>query len=138
MRFIVIVKATAESEAGVMPKTEDMAAMGNFNEEMVKAGVMKDAGGLHPTSNAARIVFKGGQRSVAPGPFREPNLMAGYWIIEAASLQDAVDWMSRCPNPYGGDGDIEIRQVFGLEDFGDAVTPEIRDQVDRMHAAVGQ
>ena len=138
MQFIVIVKATADSEAGVMPTTEEMAAMGNFNEELAKAGVMKDGAGLHPTSKASRIVFKNGQRSVVEGPFHEENLISGYWLLEAGSRQEVVDLMMRCPNPYRGDGNIEIRQLFGLEDFGDIVTPEIRDQLDRMHAAAGQ
>ena len=139
MQFIVIVKATANSEAGVMPTTEEMTAMGNFNEALVKAGVMKDGAGLHPTSKASRIVFKNGERSVVEGPFHEDNLISGYWLLEAASRQEVVDLMIRCPNPYQGrDGNIEIRQLFGMEDFGDAVTPEIRDQVDRMHAASGQ
>jgi hypothetical protein len=138
MEFIVIVKATADSEAGVMPTTEEMTAMGNFNEEMAKAGILKDAAGLKPTSAAARIVFKGGERSAVRGPFQEPNLVSGYWILDVANLQEAIDWMMRCPKPYRGDGDIEIRPAFGVEDFGDAVTPEIRDQVDRMHAAAGQ
>jgi hypothetical protein len=138
MQFIVIVKATADSEAGIMPTTEEMAAMGNFNEELVKAGVMKDGAGLHPTSKASRIVFKNGQRSVVEGPFHEENLISGYWLLEAGSRQEVVDLMIRCPNPYGGDGNIEIRQLFDMEDFGDAVTPEIHDQIDRMHAATGQ
>ena len=138
MQFMIIVKASAQSEAGEMPTTEEMAAMGNFNEEMVKAGVLKDAAGLHPTSNATRIVFKGNERSVVEGPFHEPNLIAGYWVLEVANRQEAIDWMLRCPNPYRGEGNIEIRQLFGMEDFGEAVTPEIRDQIDRMHAATGQ
>jgi hypothetical protein len=138
MQFMIIVKATAESEAGVMPTTEEMAAMGNFNEEMVKAGVLKDAAGIQPTSKGARIVFKGDQRSVVDGPFGESNLISGYWILEVANRQEAIDWMLRCPKPYRGDGNIEIRQVFGVEDFGDIATPEIRDQVERMHAKAGQ
>jgi hypothetical protein len=135
---MIIVKASAESEAGVMPSTQLLTDMGNFNEEMVKAGILKDAAGIRPTSKAARIVFKDGQRSVLKGPFDEANLVSGYWILEVANLEEAIDWMMRCPNPYRGDGNIEIRPFFEMEDFGDQLTPEIRDQVDRMHDEVGQ
>ncbi len=134
MKFMIIVKASAESEAGVMPSTELLSAMGNFNEEMVKAGIMKAGEGLHPTSNAARIVFKDGKRSVVEGPFNEPNITSGFWIIETPTRQAAIDWMLRAPNPYPADGNLEIRQIFTTDDFGDAATPEIRAQEDRLRA----
>ena len=134
MKFMIIVKASAESEAGVMPTTEQMTAMMDFNEQMVKAGVMKDGDGLHPTSNAARILYQDGQKSVVRGPFNEPNLLAGYWIIETKDMAEAIDWMMKAPNPYPGDGNLEIRQFFSPEDFGEALTPELLDQMDRMEA----
>jgi hypothetical protein len=134
MKFMVIVKATADSEAGVMPTHEQLAEMGKFNEELVKAGVMLAGEGLHPTSRGARIVFDGDKRTVADGPFTESKeLVAGFWIIEVSSKQEAIEWMRRCPNPYGGgSGDIEIRQIFSAEDFGDALTPELREQEERL------
>jgi hypothetical protein len=111
-----------------------MAEMGRFNEELVKAGVLLAGEGLHPTSRGARIVFDGEQRSVVDGPFSESKeLVAGFWIIEVSSKQEAIEWMRRCPNPYnGGRGDIEIRQIFTAEDFGDALTPELRAQEERL------
>jgi hypothetical protein len=134
MKFMIIVKASAESEAGVMPSTELMTAMMAFNEEMAKAGVMKDGDGLHPTSNATRILYKDGKKSMVKGPFHEPNLMAGYWIIEAKDMDDAIGWMMKAPNPYPGDGNLEIRQFFGPEDFGEAMTTELREMEDRLRA----
>jgi hypothetical protein len=119
MRFMVIVKATKDSEAGVMPTEEMLAAMAKFNEEMVKAGVMLDGTGLQPSSKGARIRFSGNKRTVIDGPFAETEeLIAGYWLIQVKSKDEAIEWMMRCPNPYNGDGEIEIRQVFELEDFG--------------------
>jgi hypothetical protein len=132
MKFMIIVKATKDSEAGVMPTTEELAAMGAFNEELAAAGVMRAGEGLHPTSRGARIRYRGGKRSVVEGPFDEPGLIAGFWIIEVASKAEAIDWMLRAPNPYRGDGHIEIRQIFAAEDFGDAATPEIREQEARL------
>jgi hypothetical protein len=134
MKFMVIVKATADSEAGVMPTEQQLAEMGRFNEELVKAGVLLAGEGLHPTSRGARIVFDGEQRSVVDGPFSETKeLIAGFWIIEVSSKQEAIEWMRRCPNPYNnGRGDIEIRQIFTAEDFGDALTPELRAQEERL------
>jgi hypothetical protein len=133
MKFMVIVKATADSEAGVMPTQQQLEEMGRFNEELVKAGVLLAGEGLHPTSRGARIVFDGEKRSVVDGPFTEAKeLVAGFWIIEVSSKEEAVEWMKRCPNPYGGGkGDIEIRQIFSAEDFGDALTPELREQEER-------
>jgi hypothetical protein len=119
MRFMVIVKASKDSEAGKMPSEELLAAMAKFNEEMVKAGVMLDGNGLQPSSKGARIRFNGDKRTVIDGPFAETKeLIAGYWIIQVKSKQEAIEWMKRCPNPHEGDSEIEIRQVFELEDFG--------------------
>jgi hypothetical protein len=133
MKFMVIVKANADTEAGVMPTQQQLAEMGQFNEELVKAGVLLAGEGLHPTSRGARIVFEGDRRTVVDGPFAESKeLIAGFWIIEVSSKQEAIEWMRRCPNPYnGGRGDIEIRQIFAAEDFGDALTPELRAQEER-------
>ncbi len=119
MRFMVIVKATKDSEAGVMPSEEMLAAMAKFNEELVKAGVMLDGAGLQPSSKGARIRFSGGKRTVIDGPFAETKeLIAGYWVIQVRSKEEAIEWMMRCPNPYNEDGEIELRQFFELEDFG--------------------
>jgi len=139
MKFMVIVKANADTEAGVMPTQQQLAEMGQFNEELVKAGVLLAGEGLHPTSRGARIVFDGDSRSVVDGPFTESKeLIAGFWIIEVSSKQEAIEWMRRCPNPYnGGRGDIEIRQIFAAEDFGDALTPELREQEERRRAQAG-
>jgi hypothetical protein len=136
MKFMVIVKANADTEAGVMPTHQQLAEMGQFNEELVKAGVLLAGEGLHPSSRGARIVFDGDKRSVVDGPFTESKeLIAGFWIIEVSSKQEAIEWMRRCPNPYnGGSGDIEIRQIFSAEDFGDALTPELREQEERRRA----
>jgi hypothetical protein len=125
MRFMVLVKATRDSEAGKMPSEELLAAMAKYNEEMVKAGVMLDGNGLHPSSKGARVRFKpaGGPeaRMVIDGPFAETKeLIAGYWILQAKSLQEAIEWIKRCPNPHDEEGEIEIRQIFELEDFGDS------------------
>ena len=121
MRFIVMVKASKDSEAGKMPSEELLGAMTKFNEELVKAGVMLDGNGLHPSSKGARISFAGKKRTVVDGPFAETKeLVAGYWIIQAKNLAEAVEWMKRCPNPHYDDGEIEIRQLFELEDFGES------------------
>jgi hypothetical protein len=118
MRFIVFVKASKDSEAGVMPSQELLSAMGKFNEELVRAGVMLGGEGLHPSSKGARVVWEGGKKSVVDGPFTETKeLVAGYWILQCSSLQECVEWMKRCPNPDGTDGNIEIRQIFELGDF---------------------
>jgi hypothetical protein len=135
MRFMVIVKASAESEAGQMPSEELLAAMGTFNEELVKAGVMLDGEGLHPSSKGARIVFNGDERTVVDGPFTETKeLIAGYWLIQTSSKDEAIEWMKRCPNPMEGGGELEIRQVFEADEFGDEFTPELREQEDRIRA----
>jgi hypothetical protein len=125
MRFMVIVKATKDSEAGVMPSEELLSAMAKFNEEMVKAGIMLDGSGLQPSSKGARIRYSGDKRTVIDGPFAETKqLIAGFWIIQVKSKAEAIEWMKRCPNPYSEDGDIEIRQLFELEDFGESEAVE--------------
>jgi hypothetical protein len=119
MRFMVMVKATKDSEAGKMPSEELLAAMARFNEEMVKAGVMLDGNGLQPSSKGARVRFSGDNRTVIDGPFAETKeLVAGYWVLQVKSKQEAIEWIKRCPNPMNEDSDIEIRQIFELEDFG--------------------
>ena len=133
MRFMVIVKASKETEAGVMPSTELLTAMGKFNEELVKAGMMEAGEGLHPSSRGARIKYADGQGSASRGPFPLTNdLVAGFWLIQAKSLDDAIDWMKRAP--FDGGDEIEIRQVFSAEDFGEALTPELREQEERLRA----
>ena len=136
MRFIVMVKATKDSEAGIMPSEKLMTDMGNFNEELVKAGVMLAGEGLHPSSKGARIRFNGSKRSVIDGPFAETKeLVAGFWLIQVKSLAEAIEWMKRCPNPFeNGESEIEIRQLFEAEDFGAEFTPEARAQEERLRA----
>jgi len=138
MRFMVMVKATKDSEAGVMPDEKLLADMGKFNEEMVKAGVMLSGEGLQPSSKGARVRFSGNTRAVIDGPFAETKeLVAGFWMIQVKSKQEAIDWMKRCPNPFpGGDSEIEIRQVFEAEDFGAEFTPELRAKEERMRAQI--
>ena len=133
MRVMVMVKATSESEAGKMPSTELLAAMGQFNEELVKAGVMQAGEGLHPSVKGKRVRFSGAKRSVIDGPFTETKeLVAGFWLWQVKSMEEAVEWVKRCPNPMESDSDIEIRQVFEAEDFGDEFTPELRAQEERL------
>lgn len=137
MRVMVIVKATKDSEAGVMPSQELLTEMGKFNEELVKAGIMLAGEGLHPTSKAARVRFSGTKRTVIDGPFSETKeLIAGYWIWQVQSMAEAIDWVKRCPNPHSSDSDIEIRPIFAAEDFGDAMTPELIAQEDRLRAEI--
>ena len=137
MRFIVMVKATKDSEAGVMPSPELMTAMGNFNEELVKAGVMLAGEGLQPSSKGVRVKFSGDKRTVIDGPFAETKeLVAGFWIFQVKSLAEAIEWVKRCPNPMPGESEIEIRQVFEAEDFGDSLPPEVREQEERLRAQV--
>jgi hypothetical protein len=137
MRFMVMVKAHASSEAGVMPSEEMLAAMGRFNEELVKAGVMEGGEGLHPSSRGVRVRFSGKDRTVVDGPFAETKeLVAGFWLWKCASMQEAIDWVKRCPNPMPGDSEIEIRPVFEAEDFGEAFTPELREQEERMRQQI--
>ena len=133
MRFIVLVKANADSEAGVMPDEKLLTEMGKFNEELVKARVMLAGEGLHPSSKGARVRFEGDKRTVIDGPFAETKeLIAGFWIWEVKSLAEAIEWVKRCPNPHKGDSEIEIRQVFEMEDFGAEFTPEAREAETRM------
>ncbi|MEO6714205.1 MAG: YciI family protein [Mycobacteriales bacterium] len=135
MRVLVMVKATPESEAGEMPSEELMTAMGNFNEELVKAGIMLAGEGLHPSSKGARVKFSGTDRTVIDGPFTETKeLVAGFWMWQVKSFDEAVEWVKRCPNPMLSDSEIEIRQVFEAEDFGPELTPELRAQEGRLRA----
>ena len=137
MRFMIIVKATRDSEAGVMPSTELLAAMGKYNEELVKAGIMLAGEGLHPSSNGARVRFSDKQRTVIDGPFAETKeLIAGYWLWQVKSREEAIEWVKRCPNPMPGDSEIEIRQIFEADDFGAEFTPELREQEERLRAQV--
>ena len=133
MRFMVLVPASEESEAGVMPSEEALAAMGKYNEEMAKAGVMLAGEGLHPTSKGARVKFDGKERTVTDGPFTEAKeLIAGYWLIQAKSKEEALEWVKRAP--FDGGVEVEVRQVFETEDFGDELTPELREQEERIRA----
>jgi hypothetical protein len=137
MRFMVIVKATKETEAGVMPSTEMLAAMGKFNEEMAKAGVIEAGEGLHPTVKGARIRYSSGNPAVSHGPFNlTGDTIAGFWLIKTKSLDEAIDWMKRAP--FEPSAEIEIRQVFAAEDFGKALTPELRQQEERLRAQVAK
>jgi hypothetical protein len=137
MRVMVLIKATDESEAGVMPSQELLTQMGNFNEELVKAGVMLAGDGLHPSSESVRVAFSGGERKVIDGPFAETKeLLAGYWVWQVKSLDEAVEWVRRMPNPTGQDGVVEIRPVFEADDFGDEFTPELREQEARLRTQV--
>jgi hypothetical protein len=135
MKFMILVKATKDSEAGVMPSEEMLTAMMNYNEELVKAGVMVAGEGLHPSSKGARVRFSGTQRTVIDGPFAETKeLIAGFWIFQVKSKEEAIEWVKRSPNPMLEDSEIEIRQIFTAEDFGDALTPELREQEERLRA----
>ena len=135
MRFMLLVKANEESEAGVMPSEELLAAMGKYNEEMVKAGVLLAGEGLHPSSKGARVKFSGKERTVVDGPFAEAKeLVAGFWLIQVKSKEEAIEWVKRCPNPMEGESEIEVRQVFEAEDFGEELTPELREQEERVRA----
>jgi hypothetical protein len=134
MRFMIFVKATADSEAGIMPPAELFEAMGKYNEELVKAGIMKDGDGLRPTRDAKRVRFSGTNRTVIDGPFTETKeIVAGYWIWECASMAEAVEWVKKCPNPMLTDSDIDIRPMFAAEDFA-TMTPELREQEDKLRA----
>jgi len=135
MRCMVLVKASKDSEAGVMPSEQLLAAMGKYNEELVKAGVMLAGEGLHPTSKGARVKFSGDTRTVVRGPFAGPkDLVAGFWMFKVKSLDEAIEWVKRCPNPMEGESEIEIRAVFEAEDFGAELAPELREAEARMRA----
>ena len=135
MRVMVLIKADQDSEAGVMPSEQLLTEMGAFNEELVKAGVMLAGEGLKPSSAGARVRFSGAQRTVIDGPFVETKeLIAGYWIWQVESLDEAIEWVKRCPNPMSGESEIEIRPIFEAEDFGEEFTPELREQEERLRA----
>lgn len=137
MKVLVIVKATKESEAGVMPDTKMLTEMGLFNEKLVNAGIMLSGEGLHPSSKGKRVRFSGIERTVIDGPFGNTNeLIAGFWIWKVTSMEEAVQWVKRCPNPMSGESDIEIRPIFEAEDFGEAYTPELRAQEERLRAKI--
>jgi len=132
---MVMVKANEDTEAGVMPTTEELAAMGAYNEELVKAGIMLDGEGLHPSSRGVRIQFSGDQRDVVDGPFTETKeLIAGYWVWQVRDMDEAIEWAKRCPNPTGVESALELRPVFELDDFGDNVTPEVRERDERLRS----
>lgn len=139
MRFMIIIKATKESEAGVMPSQQLLSEMGRFNEELVNAGVMLAGDGLHPSVKGARVRFSGTRRTVIDGPFAETKeLIAGFWLWQCRSKEEAIEWVKRCPNPMPGESEIEIRQVFEAEDFGAEFTPELRAQEDRLRARIAE
>lgn len=135
MRFMILVKATKDSEAGVMPSTELFAEMGRYNEELVKAGILLAADGLHPSSEGVRVRFSGTERTVIEGPFANPNeLVAGFWLWQVNSREEAIEWVKRCPNPMPGDSEIEIRQIYDADELGAEFTPELREQEERLRA----
>jgi len=137
MRFMVMVKASAESEAGVMPSEQLLTEMGKFNEELVKAGVLLAGEGLQPSAKGARVRFSGSKRTVIDGPFPETKeLVAGFWLLQVKSKEEAIEWIKRCPNPTPGESEIEIRQVFEAEDFGAEFSPELQRQEERLRAEV--
>jgi hypothetical protein len=136
---MIIIKATKDSEAGVMPSEKLLSEMGRFNEELVQAGVMLAGDGLHPSARGARVKFSGNQRTVIDGPFAETKeLIAGYWLWQCRSKEEAIEWVKRCPNPMPGESEIEIRQVFEAEDFGAEFTPELKEQEDRLRAQMAK
>jgi hypothetical protein len=137
MRVMVVVKGNEETETGVLPSTELLAEMGKYNEELVKAGIMLDGEGLHPSSKGVRIQFSGDQRNVVDGPFAETKeLIAGYWVWQVRDMDEAIEWAKRCPNPTGGESVLELRPVFEAEDFGDNLTPELREQEERLRSQI--
>jgi hypothetical protein len=137
MRFMILIKATQETEAGVMPKQELLETMGKFNEKLVRAGIMQAGEGLQPSSKGARVKFRRDERIVVDGPFAETKeLIAGFWIWKCKSKQEAIDWVKRCPNPTGEEAEVEIRQIFEAEDFGEEFTPELREQEERLRAHI--
>jgi hypothetical protein len=137
MRVMVLVKATEESEAGQMPSEELLTQMTDFNEELVKAGVMLAGEGLHPSSEGVRVAFSGSERKVIDGPFAETKeLVAGYWLWQVKSMDEAIEWVKRCPNPMEGESEIEIRPVFEADDFGENLTPELREREERLREQV--
>ncbi len=139
MKVMVMVKATKSSEEGIMPSTELLTAMGNYNEELVKAGIMLAGEGLKPSSQAVRVHFSGKERVVTDGPFTETKeLIAGFWMQNVKSMEEAIEWVKRCPNPMMEDSDIDIRPVFEMEDFGEEFTPELREQEDKLREQIAK
>jgi hypothetical protein len=139
MRFVAMVKASKESEAGVLPTEAELAAMGKFNEELVKNGVMLAGEGLQPSSKGTRVTWAGGKRTVTDGPFAEAKeLVAGFWILQAKSKEEAVEWIKRAPFPLDSGAEVEIRQIFEADDFGEAFTPELREREERLRRSTGQ
>lgn len=139
MKFIILVKADKNSEAGILPDEKLLTEMGAYNEELAKAGVLVAGEGLHPSSKGARVKFSGAKRTVTDGPFPETKeLIAGFWIFNVKSKQEAIDWIKRCPNPMPGESEIEIRQIFEADEFGDALTPKLREQQKRMAAQMAE
>jgi hypothetical protein len=139
MRFMVMVRANKVTESGILPDTKLLAAMGKYNEELVKAGVMLAGEGLHPSSKGALVKFSGAKRTVIDGPFTEAKeLIAGFWLFQVKSKEEAIEWVKRCPNPTEGESEIEIRQVFETSDFGDEFTPELREAEDRIRDQIAQ
>jgi hypothetical protein len=139
MRFMVLIKANKDTEAGVLPDEKLLTEMTRFNEELVKAGVMQGGEGLHPSSRGARIRFSGGKQTVIDGPFAESKeLIAGFWIWKVDSREEAIAWAKRCPNPTGGDAEIEIRQIFESSEFGDELTPELREKEERLREQIAR
>ncbi len=137
MRVVVLVKANAKTEAGALPNEQMLSEMGKYNEELVKAGIMLDGQGLHPSSRGARIKFSGTRRSVVDGPFAETKeLVAGFWVWQVRSMDEAIEWAKRCPNPTGDESELEIRQVFEAEDFGAEFTPELREREARLRSEI--
>jgi hypothetical protein len=137
MRFMILLKADKTTEAGVLPSQDLLAATGKYNEELAKAGVLLAGEGLQPSSKGARVKFQGAKRTVIDGPFSETKeLIAGFWLLQVKSKEEAIDWVKRCPNPLEGEAEIEIRQVFEAEDFGEAFTPELREAEERLRAQV--
>ena len=139
MRVMVLVKATKDSEAGALPSTEMLEAMGKYNEELIKAGIMKAGEGLHPSSKGKRVAFDGASRTVKDGPFTHTSeLVAGFWLWQVRSLDEAIEWAKRCPNPMPGPSELEIRPIFEAEDFGAELTPELREQEQRLRERLGK
>jgi hypothetical protein len=135
MKFMILVKATKDSEAGVMPSKDAFSEMGRYNEELAKAGILLAADGLHPSSGGVRVRFSGTERTVIEGPFANPNeLVAGFWLWQVNSREEAIEWVKRCPNPMPGDSEIEIRQIYEADELGDVFTPELREQAERLRA----
>jgi hypothetical protein len=139
MRFMIIVKATKDSEAGALPSEKLLTAMGKYNEELAKAGILLAGDGLKPSSKGARVRFSGTKRTVVDGPFAETKeLIAGFWLWKVKSKEEAIEWVKRCPNPMPGDSEIEIRQLFEAEDFGEQFTPELKEQAERVYTQVSR